>query len=200
MEPLILVRHDQVQNDCKLISRGPIRSRPAMLARSTGSSNQSGLADDSLARTAPSNTTERQSPLCGLVRRYLLLAQVSASEWSRNENALLMLSESILGSALAPSPAMTTEAAVVEVLKKRLAHGGADGMDRAIKFSEILVRLQNTVFPQIKLPQSRWYSLRAIDYGACCTFCCELPRRMGGQAQLQGWLIFSVVVPSPPKP
>ena len=41
--------------------------------------------------------SEREQLLCTLVRRYLLLAQVPAAEWSRNESALLMLADSILG-------------------------------------------------------------------------------------------------------
>lgn len=80
-----------------------------------------------------------------LVRRYLLLAQVPAADWSRNETALLMLSESILGSALAPSAAMSTEGAVAEAIKKRLASGGPDGLERALRFSKVLTELQGMV-------------------------------------------------------
>jgi hypothetical protein len=56
-----------------------------------------------LARSVQSTTptfapvSEREQLLCTLVRRYLLLAQTPASEWSRNEAALLMLADSLLG-------------------------------------------------------------------------------------------------------
>lgn len=38
----------------------------------------------------------KENLINALVRRYLLLAQVPASEWSRNEAALCMLGESLL--------------------------------------------------------------------------------------------------------
>jgi hypothetical protein len=79
-----------------------------------------------------------------------LLAQVPAAEWSRNEAALLMLADSLLGSAMAPAINISNEEAVAETIKKRLVRGGIDGTDKAVKFSEVLVELQKNV--QLKSP------------------------------------------------
>lgn len=138
--------------------------------------------------------------LCELVRRYLLLAQVPAADWSRNENALLMLSESILGSALAPSAAMSTEGAVAEAIKKRLASGGPDGVERALRFSKVLAELQGMVCGSGRrtietlrhgLGACGWpTSLPAIDYGAFSTFYSVWLRRAAGAARPPAWPTF----------
>lgn len=59
-------------------------------ASQAGTSQQRGYGH---AAAPPS---EASKVLIAIVRRYLLLAQLPAAEWSRNEAALLLLTQSIL--------------------------------------------------------------------------------------------------------
>lgn len=73
-----------------------------MLARSAHVANfpaTSGEDNGSTFVSALSSTagsSERRAQLCALVRRYLVLSQVSPAEWSRHETSLMLLSESLL--------------------------------------------------------------------------------------------------------
>ncbi len=118
--------------------------------------------------------SEASKVLIAIVRRYLLLAQLPAAEWSRNEAALLLLTQSILSrfvcltahraaqlppsglfnhrrgcSSLSCAANMATEEAVIEAIKKRLAShaSGAPsgGADRLGRLSECLEGLKKKV-------------------------------------------------------
>lgn len=72
-----------------------------MLARSAHLTNfpaTSGEDNSAIVTALPSTTgsSERRAQLCALVRRYLVLSQVSPAEWSRHETSLMLLGESLL--------------------------------------------------------------------------------------------------------
>lgn len=87
--------------------RGLSNQPQAMLARTLANLSTEGAVTNSSSANALNSgeqkLSERDRLLYSLVRRYLLLAQTSPAEWNKNESALLLLADSILGRYVLPS-------------------------------------------------------------------------------------------------
>ncbi len=50
------------------------------------------------------------------------------------------------GSSLTPAASLSSEEAVIEAIKKRLTRSSADGIDRAVKFGQLVQQLLRQVY------------------------------------------------------